>query len=142
MSRILAIDFGTRRTGLAATDEEQKFAFALTTVPTHRLHEYLKAWVAENNVAGFVVGEPKQMNNKASESAVHVEAFIRKLKKDYPEIPVFRMDERFTSSMASKSILDSGIKKKQRRDKSLVDMVSATIILQSWIEQQAFKKLN
>ena len=139
MGRILGIDYGLKRTGIAVTDEMKAFAFGLTTVPTQELNAYLVKYTSENEVDGFVVGEPKQMNNLPSESSPHVEGFIRRLKKDYPGKEIFRMDERFTSSMASQAIIDSGVKKKGRRDKGMVDMVSATIILQSWIEHQSIR---
>jgi putative Holliday junction resolvase len=132
--RILAIDYGTKRTGIAVTDETQTFAFGLATVATREVFRFLSEYVAGHPVEGFVVGEPKRMNNTATDATIHVEAFVKKLKKEFPALEVYRMDERFTSAMAKQSIIDSGAKKKMREDKSLVDMVSATIILQSWIE--------
>lgn len=137
MGKIVAIDFGTKRTGLAATDESGIFAFGLTTVTTHELPEFLKQYVVANNVEGFVVGEPRTLSDKETDATRHVEAFVKHLGKLFPSIKIYRMDERFTSGMATKAILDSGVKKKDRRDKSLVDMVSATIILQSWLEKTA-----
>ncbi len=137
MGRIIAIDYGTKRTGLAVTDESGIFAFGLTTVTTHDLPEFLKKYVLENQIEGFVIGEPRTLSNKETDATKYIEAFIKYLKKLFPSIAVHRMDERFTSGMATKSILDSGVKKKDRRDKSLVDMVSATIILQSWLEKTA-----
>jgi putative holliday junction resolvase len=134
MGRIIAIDWGQKRVGLAVTDELKIIATSLTTVPTGQVTDFLKDYLSKNVVECFVVGEPRQMDNSPSESAKFVESFIRKLNMDFPEIPVARMDERFTSKMASQAILDSGAKKKVRRDKSLVDTVSATIILQSYLE--------
>jgi putative holliday junction resolvase len=134
MGRIIAIDWGQKRVGLAVTDELKIIATPLTTVPTGQVTDFLKDYLSKNAVECFVVGEPRQMDNSPSESAKFIEPFIRKLNTDFPEIPVARMDERFTSKMASQAILDSGAKKKVRRDKSLVDTVSATIILQSYLE--------
>lgn len=136
MGRILAIDYGTKRTGLAVTDETQTFAFALTTVPTHELSTYLKQYIPENKVEGIVIGEPKTMLNEPTHATKYVESFVKQLLKQFPGLPLYRMDERFTSKIASQTILDSGIKKMERRNKSLVDMVSATIILQSWLEKR------
>jgi len=136
MARILAIDFGQKRVGLAVTDELQIIATALTTVPSGEVLSYLKDYTSHNTVECFVVGEPKQMNNTASESAKYIEPFILRLKKEFPGIPVERIDERFTSIMATQAIRDSAAKKKVRMDKSLVDTVSAVIILQSFLEKR------
>ena len=136
MGRILAIDYGQKRVGLAVTDELKIIATALTTVPADQIMSYLEEYTSRNTVECFVVGEPKQMNNTASESAKYIEPFIRRLKTEFPGITVDRMDERFTSMMATKAIRESGAKKKDRRDKSLVDTVSAVIILQSFMEQR------
>jgi putative holliday junction resolvase len=139
MARIVAIDYGTKRTGLAVTDESETFAFGLDTVTTHDLERYLKNYAQTNSISGFVVGEPRDMQNQPTHATSHIEGFIKRLLKIFPGIPVYRMDERFTSKMASRSILESGIKKMARRDKALVDMVSATIILQSWLEQKSLQ---
>ncbi|MBL86642.1 MAG: Holliday junction resolvase RuvX [Winogradskyella sp.] len=133
MGRILAIDFGTIRTGLAVTDPMQIIASGLTTVETKELIQYLKAYVNSEDVEKFVVGEPKQMDNTASESEVHIQKFLEKLIKEFPNIPVVRVDERFTSKMAFQTMIDSGLKKKQRQNKALVDEISATLILQSYL---------
>ncbi|MAB48206.1 MAG: Holliday junction resolvase RuvX [Flavobacteriaceae bacterium] len=133
MGRILAIDYGTRRTGLAVTDPMQIIASGLTTVETKELIQYLKAYVNSEDVEKFVVGEPKQMDNTASESEVHIQKFLEKLIKEFPNIPVVRVDERFTSKMAFQTMIDSGLKKKQRQNKALVDEISATLILQSYL---------
>jgi putative Holliday junction resolvase len=135
MGRIVAIDYGQKRTGLAVTDELQIIATGLTTVRTHDLADFLKDYVGKNIVVCFVVGEPKQMNNTASESAQYIEPFVRRLKSLFPAIPVERHDERFTSLMASRTIREAGLKKKDRQDKALVDTVSATILLQSYMEK-------
>ncbi len=133
MGRILAIDYGTKRTGLAVTDPMQIIASGLTTVETKELIQYLKAYVNSEVVEKFVVGEPKQMDNTASESEVHIQKFLEKLQKEIPQIPMVRVDERFTSKMAFQTMIDSGLKKKQRQNKALVDEISATLILQSYL---------
>ncbi|MGH1387973.1 Holliday junction resolvase RuvX [Kordia sp.] len=133
MARILAIDYGKKRTGIAVTDEMQLIASGLTTVRTHDLINFLKEYVTKENVELFLVGEPKQMNNEASESEVLIKEFIRLLTKAIPTIPIKRVDERFTSKMAFQTMIDSGLKKKQRQNKSLIDEISATIILQSYL---------
>ncbi len=134
MGRIVAIDYGQKRTGLAVTDELKIIATALTTVRTMDLLSFLKDYATKNPVECFVVGEPKQMNNTASESSVYIEPFVKALKAAFPEIPVNRADERFTSLLASRTIREAGLKKKDRQDKALIDTVSATIILQSYME--------
>ncbi|KAB8155460.1 Holliday junction resolvase RuvX [Kordia sp. TARA_039_SRF] len=133
MARIVAIDYGKKRTGIAVTDELQLIASGLTTVRTHDLIPFLKDYVAKENVELFLVGEPKQMNNEASESEVLIKEFIRLLTKAIPTIPIKRVDERFTSKMAFQTMIDSGLKKKQRQNKGLIDEISATIILQSYL---------
>ncbi|QXP78072.1 MULTISPECIES: Holliday junction resolvase RuvX [Winogradskyella] len=133
MGRILAIDYGTKRTGLAVTDEMQIIASGLTTVDTKQLLEYLKKYVSTENVEKIVVGLPKQMDNTASESEVYIQKFLKLLLKEIPQIPVDRVDERFTSKMAFQTMIDSGLKKKQRKNKALVDEISATLILQSYL---------
>ena len=133
MARILAIDYGKKRTGIAVTDEMQLIASGLTTVRTHDLINFLKEYVTKENVELFLVGEPKQMNNEASESEVLIQEFIRLLTKAIPSIPIKRVDERFTSKMAFQTMIDSGLKKKQRQNKQLIDEISATIILQTYL---------
>ena len=137
MGRILAIDYGQKRVGLAVTDELKIIATALTTVPANEVMTFLNEYTSHYEVECFVVGEPRQMNNTASESAKYIEPFIRRLKTEFPGIPVERIDERFTSLIATQTIRESGAKKKDRRDKSLVDKVSAVIILQSFMERRA-----
>ncbi|MGR7813582.1 Holliday junction resolvase RuvX [Lacinutrix undariae] len=136
MGRVLAIDFGTKRTGIAITDEMQIIASGLTTVDTKQLIPFLKTYITEENVELFVVGEPKQLNNEASESEVAIIPFLEKLKKAIPEIPVVRVDERFTSKMAFQTMIDSGLSKKQRKNKAMIDEISATIILQSYMSSK------
>ena len=133
MGRILAIDFGKKRTGIAVTDELQIIASGLTTVDTSELLTFLKNYTQKENVELFLVGKPKQMDNSDSESEVLILPFLEKLEKAIPSIPIKRVDERFTSKMAFQTMIDSGLKKKQRQNKSLVDEISATIILQSYL---------
>ncbi|WP_248723648.1 Holliday junction resolvase RuvX [Seonamhaeicola sp. ML3] len=133
MARILAIDYGTKRTGLAVTDELQIIASGLTTVNTNELINYLKDYVSKETVELFLIGEPKQMNNTASQSEVFIVKFMEILKKEIPQIPIKRVDERFTSKMAFQTMIDSGLKKNQRKNKALVDEISATLILQSYL---------
>ncbi len=135
MGRILAIDYGQKRVGLAVTDELKLIANALTTVRTMDLFPYLVSYVRDHQVECFVVGEPRQMNNIASESSVFIEPFVKKLRKTFPDIRMERVDERFTSLMASRAIREAGLKKKDRQNKALVDAVSATLILQSYMEK-------
>jgi putative Holliday junction resolvase len=136
MGRIVAIDYGQKRVGLAVTDELQLIATALTTVRTMDLFDFLKDYLLHHPVDCFVVGEPRQMNNTPSSSAAFIDPFVRKLSASFPGVPVNRMDERFTSKMASHAILEAGLKKKDRQDKSLVDSVSAVLILQSFMESK------
>ena len=133
MARILAIDFGTKRTGIAVTDALQIIASGLTTVETKELLQFLKNYIKQDSVELFLVGEPKQMDNSASQSEVYIAAFITKLEKEIPNIPIKRVDERFTSKMAFQTMIDSGLKKNQRKNKALVDEISATLILQSYL---------
>lgn len=133
MSRILAIDFGTKRTGIAVTDELQIIASGLTTINTKELLKFLKDYTSKESVKLFLVGEPKQMDNTASESEVYIMSFISKLEKALPNIPIKRVDERFTSKIAFQTMIDSGLKKNQRKNKALVDEISATLILQSYL---------
>lgn len=133
MPRLLAIDFGTKRSGIAITDELQIIASGLTTVDTKNLISFLKDYLAKEKVELFIIGEPKQMSNEVSESEAAILAFIEKLSNAIPEIPIKRVDERFTSKMAFQTMIDSGLKKNQRKNKALVDEISATIILQSYL---------
>ena len=133
MARILAIDYGKKRTGIAITDELQIIASGLTTVDTSELINFLKRYIKEETVELFVLGEPKQMNNDVSESEALILPLIETLKKEIPSIPIKRVDERFTSKMAFQTMIDSGLGKKKRQDKGLVDEISATIILQSYL---------
>ena len=136
MARLLAIDYGKKRTGLAVSDEMQIIAGGLTTVATTELVDYLLDYVKREPVERIVVGLPKQMNNEPSENMRRVEPFVNHLRKLLPDIPVDYHDERFTSVMAQRTIIEAGIKKMARRNKELVDEVSATIILQSYMESR------
>ena len=139
MARILAIDYGKRRTGLAVTDELQLIAGGLTTVDTKVLIEYLLDYMKREPVERIIVGLPKQMNNQLSENMVRIEPFVNRLRK-LVDVPVEYYDERFTSVLAQKAILESGMKKQTRRNnKELIDEISATIILQSYMESQRMK---
>jgi len=136
LGRILALDHGKKRTGIAVTDELQLIASGLTTVRTHDLIIFLKKYLNDEDVDCIVVGEPKQMNNTPSESEALIKPFLKQLSKTFPEMPIERQDERFTSKMAFQTMIDSGLKKKQRRDKALVDEISATIILQAYLNRK------
>ena len=138
MSRILAIDYGRKRTGVAVSDAMQIIANGLTTVPTHELLDFITCYVQKEPVERILVGLPKQMNNEASESMKYIDPFVRSLKKRLPEIPVEFVDERFTSVLAHRTMLEAGLKKKDRQNKALVDEISATIILQTYLESKRF----
>ena len=137
--RILAFDYGTKRVGLAVTDPLQLIATALDTVHAKDVLAYVKQYVEREEVGTFVVGEPRQLDGTESESAQHVRGFVRTLRRTFPSIPVEMVDERFTSKMASASIAQSGMAKKKRQDKDLIDSVSAVLILQSYLERKAFQ---
>ncbi|MGN0052770.1 MAG: Holliday junction resolvase RuvX [Bacteroides sp.] len=134
MSRIIAIDYGRKRTGVAVSDTLQMIANGLTTVPTHTLLDFLLGYVEREPVERILVGLPKQMNNEASESMKYIEPFVRSLKKKLPHIAVEYVDERFTSVLAHRTMLEAGLKRKARQNKELVDEISATIILQTYLE--------
>lgn len=139
MGRILAIDYGRKRTGLAVTDTLQMIANGLITVPSGELVKFLSDYVSKEPVDLFVVGQPKQMNNEPSENMRYVEAFVSHLKRMLPDIPVVYYDERFTSVLAHKAILDGGLKKKKRQEKALIDEISAVIILQAYLESKKYQ---
>ena len=133
MGRIMAIDYGKVRTGLAVTDPVRIIATALATVETPLLLPYIKDYCAREEVDLFVVGEAKRMDGSPSESMQYIEPFVAKLKETFPEKEVARVDERFTSKMAFQTMIDSGLKKKQRRNKGMIDQIAATIILQTYM---------
>ena len=138
MSRILAIDYGKKRTGIAVTDPMQIIANGLTTVPTHTLMDFLMNYVQKEQVERIIIGHPKQMNNEDSENMKNIVPFMNQLKKKMPQMPVELVDERFTSVLAHQAMLTGGLKKKDRQNKALVDEISATIILQSYMESRKF----
>lgn len=140
MARILAIDYGKKRTGIAVTDPLQIIANGLTTVQTVNLEAWLKDYLSKEEVERIVVGMPRQNSGELSENAVRVIPFINRLRKLYPALPVEEVDERFTSVLAHRAMLDGGLKKMERRNKALVDEISATIILQSYMESRNFMK--
>ncbi|GIJ94342.1 Holliday junction resolvase RuvX [Capnocytophaga stomatis] len=136
MSRILAIDYGSKRCGIAVTDPMRIIASGLTTVATTELIAFLKKYVSEENVTEIVVGQPKRMNNESSDIEMEIQKKIELLEKEFPEIVIVREDERFTSKMAFQSMIDSGLKKKQRQNKALIDEISATLILQNYMSRK------
>ena len=136
MGRIVAIDYGSKRTGIAVSDEMQIIAGGLTTVPSGETVTFLGRYTAQEKVDLFVVGHPKQMNNEPSANMRPVTSFVNRLRKMLPDIPVELFDERFTSVLAHRAMIDGGLRKKQRQDKALVDEISATIILQDYLEKK------
>ena len=136
MARVLAIDFGKIRTGIAVTDELKIIASGLTTVNTSDLLSFLKEYTSKEKVELFLMGLPKQMDNSDSESEALILPFLKKIEKLFPQIPMKRIDERFTSKMAFQTMIDSGLNKKQRKNKALVDEISATLILQSYLHNK------
>jgi putative Holliday junction resolvase len=139
LGRIVAIDYGQKRVGIAVTDELRMIAVPLTTVHSKDVIVFLKDYVSRENVDCFVVGYPLTLQNNLSESARFTEPFVKHLQRTFPQIMVDRMDERFTSKMATAAILESGAKKKIRQDKALIDKVSAVLILQSYLEMKAMQ---
>lgn len=137
MARILAIDYGTKRVGVAVTDELQIIASGLTTVHSSEIVKFLKNYCEKEDVECIVIGEPKSLKNESTDSTESIENFVRHIVKSFPSIKIDRIDERFTSVLASRAILESGVKKKKRQDKGLVDEVSATIILQDYMERKS-----
>lgn len=138
MPRILAIDFGLKRCGLAVTDKLQIIATGLDTVATHDLFTFLNQYIVNEEVNEVVVGNPKQLDNSPSDIAGHVNGFVRNLRKTHPNLKVEMLDERFTSKMALRAMIDAGSTKKQRKDKGTIDMVSATILLQNYLDAKKF----
>lgn len=133
----MAIDYGEKRIGIAITDDLQIIASGLTTIETKKIFSFLTHYLKTENIELFIVGEPKQLNNTESESEKFIKPFVEKLSKTFPKIPIKRIDERFTSKMAFQTMIDSGLKKKQRQNKALIDEISATIILQSYLTQKS-----
>lgn len=136
MKRIIGIDYGKKRVGVAVSDPLMIFASPLETVPTANIINYLKTYTSKEEVEKFVVGYPVNMDNRPSEAAQYVDGFLKQLKKAFPQIPVVLEDERFTSVLAFQSLIDSGVKKMDRRDKAAVDKVSAALILQTFMDRK------
>lgn len=136
MSRILAIDYGRKRTGIAVSDPMQLIANGLITVASRDLLTFIGEYLSKESVEKIIVGLPKQMNNEMSENMRYIEPFVRSLKKRFPDMPVEYVDERFTSVLAHRTMIDAGLKKKDRQNKALVDEISATIILQTYLESR------
>ena len=134
--RILAIDYGQKRTGIAVTDELQIIASGLTTIASETTIPFLKDYFSKEKVSKVLIGEPRQMDNTPSESAAIIEAFVAKFKTEFPNMPMLRVDERFTSKLAFQAMIDSGLKKKQRKDKALIDEIAATIMLQDYLSRK------
>ena len=139
MGRIVALDYGQKRTGIATTDPLQIIANSLTTIPSSGVIPFLVSYAAKETVDSFVVGYPKQMNNSPSEAVKYIDPFIVPLKKTFPGKEVYLMDERFTSKIALQTMISGGVKKKDRQNKALLDAISATIILQSYLEYRSNK---
>ncbi len=140
MGRIIGIDYGNKRIGLAVTDPLQIFASPLVTIGPHEFEKYIENFLKAEQIDEFVIGYPVQMNNKPSESVKYIDPFLKKLKKLFPEIQIHLVDERFTSKLAFQTLIDGGVKKKGRRDKFMVDKISASIILQSFLDGRSNKK--
>lgn len=136
MPRILAIDYGLKRTGIAVTDEMQIIASGLTTIPSETAIAFLKDYFGKEKVEKVLIGEPKQMNGEPSQSAEIIEKFVLLFQNTFPEMKLERVDERFTSKMAFQTMIDSGLKKKQRQNKALIDEISATIMLQDYLSRK------
>lgn len=135
MARIIAIDYGQKRVGFAATDELRICANALDTVHVTQAFDYLKNYIEKENVDIIVIGEPRKLDNTPSDSTRFIEPFVNRVKKAFPSIQIVRVDERFTSKIAFQTMIDAGLKKKDRQNKALVDKISATIILQTYLQQ-------
>ena len=136
MTRLLALDYGTKRVGIAVTDELQMIASGLCTVRTHDCMDFLIEYLSKESVSTIVMGMPKNLRNQNTDATPNVKGFAKQIRKQFPEMKVELIDERFTSKIAFQSMIDGGLKKKARQDKALVDEVSATLILQSYMEQQ------
>ena len=137
--RILSVDYGQKRTGLAVTDPLQIIAGGLATVSTSALFDYLKDYISKEPVERIIIGEPRQPNGEPSENLVRVQQFVNRWRKSMPQVPIEFYDERFTSVLAHQAMLDGGLKKKARQNKALVDEISATILLQNYMESRKFK---
>ncbi len=142
MGRILGIDYGRKRTGVAVTDPLQIVAGNLATVPTHTLMSFIKDYIAREQVERIVIGQPTQLNGEPSESMKYITPFVNRLRKELPDMPIVMYDERFTSTIAHRAMIDGGMKKSDRRDKSRVDAIAATIILNDYLQSQLNQPFN
>lgn len=140
MGRILAIDYGQKRVGIAVTDPLQMIATRLTTVPSNEIWTFLEEYFRKEKVEKVIVGYPMQMNNQPSDAVRYINPFLKKFQKQYPEMPLEQVDERFTSKMAFQTMIDAGLKKKDRQNKETIDAVSATIILQEFLERKKYNR--
>lgn len=140
MGRLLAIDYGRKRTGIAVTDTLQIVATALATVPTHALMQFLKDYLAKEPVDLFVVGEPRKLDGTPSESTRYIHPFLHRLRNEFPHVPVVSFDERFTSTLAHRALIEGGASKSTRREKSIVDSMAATIILNDYLQSKQYNK--
>lgn len=137
MGRLLAIDYGRKRTGIAVTDPLQIIAGGLCTIPSHTLFEWLSGYLQAEIVDSLIIGYPKTLQNEASEAIRYINPIIKKIKNLYPNLPIILVDERFTSKMAFQTMIDGGLKKKDRQDKGMIDKISAAILLQSYMESRS-----
>ena len=142
MGRILGIDYGRKRTGVAVTDPLQIVAGNLATVPTHTLMSFIKDYIAREQVERIVIWQPTQLNGEPSESMKYITPFVNKLRKELPDMPIVMYDERFTSTIAHRAMIDGGMKKSDRRDKSRVDAIAATIILNDYLQSKLNQPFN
>jgi putative Holliday junction resolvase len=140
MGRVLALDIGRKRTGVAVTDPLRIIANGINTIPTHTVIDFLSEYFSKESVDTIVIGYPRQLNNQLSEAVTYIQPVINRIKKVFPNMIVELVDERFTSKIAFQTMIDGGVKKKDRQNKALVDTISATIILQSYMEGRNFKK--
>lgn len=139
LDRIMAIDYGLKRTGIAVTDPMKMIASGLQTVATHQIFDFLKDYFLKESVSEIVVGYPRKLNNQPSESVKYINPFVKKLERIYPDKKIVLVDERFTSKIAFQSMIEAGLKKKQRQNKELVDQISAALILQGYLESRKLK---
>ncbi|BDX38404.1 putative pre-16S rRNA nuclease [Tenuifilaceae bacterium CYCD] len=139
LGRILALDIGRKRTGVAVTDPLKILANGLTTIPTHTVVDFITDYLTRENVELLVVGYPLQMNNTPSEAVLYINPVLKQIVKAFPNLPVKQVDERFTSKLAMQAMIDGGMKKKDRQNKATVDTISAAIILQSYLESLSYK---
>lgn len=137
MARILGIDYGRKRTGIAVTDPLQIVANGLTTVPTHTLLDFIKKYIEQEQVEAIVIGKPTQLNGEPSESMRYIDPFIKRLQNELPQMPIILFDERFTSTLAHQAMIDGGMKKKDRQDKARVDAIAASIILNDYLQSKS-----